>query len=205
MRFRRGVAPAAILVAMLAGQASADLLISNLPGNDGSQSAGLQNGRIKAMGFTMPAGQDYFLDSADVRLEIGGLAVDPLVRIFNDVGGAPTSELVELQDPALGVGIDTYSFTPSSPFVLEAGQTYWLVVYNTGGDNLNWKASSPSETPTGLASHAGSLFSTSAGPNPPTGSSSILTSYAIQGTAVPAPAALSVLALGGLACARRRR
>lgn len=205
MRFRRGVAPAAILVAMLAGQASADLLISNLPGNDGSQSAGLQGGRIKAMGFTMPAGQDYFLDSADIRLNITGSAVDPLVRIFDDVGGTPTNELAELQDPALGIGVDTYSFTAAAPLVLEAGQTYWLVVYNVGGDSLDWKASSPSETPTGLASHAGSLFSTTTGPNPPTGSSSILTSYAIQGTAVPAPAALSVLALGGVACARRRR
>lgn len=205
MRFRRGVAPAAVVVAMLAGQASADVLITNLPGNDGSQSAALQGGRIKAMGFTMPAGQDYFLDSADVRLNVTGPGVDPLVRIFDDAGGVPVSELAELQDPALSVGIDTYSFTPSSPFILEAGQTYWLVVYNAGGDGLDWKASSPGETPTGLASHAGSLFSTTSGPNPPTGTSSILTSYAIQGTVVPAPAALSMLALGGLACARRRR
>lgn len=206
MQFRRGVAPAAIIVALLAGQASADILISNLPGNDGSQSAALEGGRIKAMGFTMPAGVDYFLDSADVRLRVDGLEVDPLVRIFSDSGGLPSTSLAELNDPTISsIGIETYSFTPGAPLVLEAGATYWLVVYNEGGSSIDWMASSPSQTPTGLASHAGSLFSTGTGPNPPTGSSSILTSYAIMATPVPAPGALALAALGGVFAARRRR
>ncbi|MFG0284730.1 MAG: choice-of-anchor R domain-containing protein [Phycisphaerales bacterium JB039] len=199
-------APAACVIALVAGTASADELISNLPGNDGSQSASLQTGRIKAMGFTMPAGLDYFLDSADLRLNITGLGVDPLIRIFDDVGGLPTNELVELVDPPIGAtGIETYSFTTPGPFVLEAGKTYWVVAYNIGADSIDWKASSPSQTPTGLATHAGSLFSTTTGPLPPTGTSSILCSYAIQGTAVPAPGALALAGLGGLLAARRRR
>jgi len=180
--FSPRAAAAASVIALVAGAASADELISNLPGNDGSQSASLQDGRIKAMGFTMPAGDDYTLDSVDIRLDITG-DVDPLVRIFDDVGGVPTTELVELVDPpVIGIGIDTYSFTPPAAFPLEGGQTYWIVVYNVGAGDMDWKASSPGVTPTGIATHAGGYFSTTSGPLPPTTSSSILNSYGVQGT-----------------------
>ena len=46
-------------------------LISNLPGNDASQSADLDNLRNKGMGFTMPA-TDYNLDNVTLRLETFG-------------------------------------------------------------------------------------------------------------------------------------
>ncbi|MFG0284731.1 MAG: choice-of-anchor R domain-containing protein [Phycisphaerales bacterium JB039] len=183
--FHRAAAAAGALT-VVAATAGADEIISNLPGNDGSQSAALEGGRIKAMGFTMPAGEDYNLDSVDVRLDVTG-DVDPLVRIFSDSGGVPTTELAELVDPAvIGVGIETYSFTPPATLALEGGQTYWIVVYNIGAGSIDWKASSPGIIPTGIATHAGGYFSTTSGPLPPTTSSTILNSYGVQATPVSA-------------------
>ncbi len=52
-----------------------------------------------------------------------------------------------------------------------------------GAAAYDWKASSPAETPTGLASHLGSLFDAN-GP-PPTSNSSILCSYSVTATLVP--------------------
>lgn len=179
MRMR--VALAALIA--LGGGAWADDIIGNLPGNNATQSAALQNGRIKAMGFTMP-GQDYTLDRVTLSLNVTGLTVDPLVRIFDDGGGFPGNLVAELADPPItSTGIAEYPFSPTSPVTLEAGKTYWVVVYNVGGDSMDWKASSPSQIPTGVATHAGALFSTTSGPNPPTsGASSIMNSYLVQGT-----------------------
>lgn len=175
----RGAAAAAI-IAGLAAPAIAEEIISNLPGNDGTQSASLEGGRIKAMGFTLPAGPDLTFERAEVRLDVSNLEIDPLVRIYEDAAGVPGEFLLELTDPAfIELGIQTYSFTPPAPLVLEAGRSYWLVVYNNGAPGMDWKASSPAQTPSGIASHYGSLFSTATGPNPPTASSTILNSYAI--------------------------
>jgi len=113
--------------------------------------------------------------------------------------------LTTLDNPAFGaVGIANYDFTPSGSFTLLANTTYWLVASGTvNGDRYDWKASSPGVTPTGLATHAGATFGTAG--LPPTGTSSILNSYALNGSLVPTPAALALIGLGGLARSRRRR
>ncbi|MBX3365159.1 MAG: hypothetical protein KF866_10365 [Phycisphaeraceae bacterium] len=174
-----------LVLACLAGvpcAASADILISNLPGNDATQSAALEGGRIKAMGFTIPSGDDYLLTSVTVRLDVTNLGAMPLVRIFDNVGSLPTNQLAVLDVPPItSTGIADYVCTPSTPFTLEAGRTYWLVVWNSGTASIHWKASSPIQLPTGIASHFGSLFSTNTGPNPPASNSSIINSYQIDG------------------------
>ncbi len=177
----RGVAGVVCLVGALGVvEARADVLISNMPGNDGTQSAALQGGRIKAMGFTMP-GDSAELGTVTLRLDLTSTGVVPLVRIFDDAFGVPGAELLTLDNPAtINIGTDNYEFTPPSPFTLQANTTYWLVVYNTGATSLSWRANSPAIIPTGLATHAGSLFSTNTGPLPPVGSSTILNSYEIS-------------------------
>lgn len=198
-----GLPAAALVLAFGVGHANAqDVLISNLPGNDATQSASLGDGRIKGMGFTMPSQSSSLVD-VTLRMNITGLDVDPLVRIFDDVGGVPSNELLTLENPSITeTGIHNLTFLPPSSFTLAADTTYWLVVYSEGADRPHWMGSSPAETPTGLATHAGSTFSASGGPNPPTGSSGILNSYEVR---IPAPASVALLGLAGLVGVRRRR
>lgn len=176
-------------------------IISNHPGNDGSQTAGINDGtRTKGVGFAMPGGSDYTLDAVTLRLDITSVDTVPLVEIFSDAGGAPGASLTTLMNPgSFGLGIDDYAFTPTSSFTLEADQSYWVVASSTLG-TYSWKASSPSVTPTGLATHLGATF----GAYPPVGSSSILTTYFVDATVVPAPGSLALLGLAGLAVRRRR-
>ena len=175
----------ALALACCAGMAKADLIIGNMPGNDATQSASLQAGRIKGMAFTMPVGGgDYTLDNVVLRLNLTTTGVIPLVRIFDDVGGLPVNSLVTLDNPPITTtGIQSLTFTPPGPFVLADGVKYWIVVYNVGAVSMDWKASSPVQTPTGLAMHSGSLFSTTGGPNPPNAVSAIINNYEVNGTA----------------------
>ena len=179
----------AIAVALWSSPASADVLISNLPGTDNTYtSINGAGGSLdsKAAGFIMPAGTDYNLDHVTLRLRIQDAANDPSVAIWSDSSGTPGSVLITLTDPVFTVGvIADYEFTPPSPFTLQASQTYWIVVYNesTGSDSFHWMASSPGQTPTGLATSAGYLFDY--GPPPPVSPSSTINSYQVDGTLVP--------------------
>lgn len=167
------------VVGLAAGAASGDVLIGNMPGDDGGRSTFLENGRIKAMGFTAGS-ESVWLEAVRLRLEITGTDVVPLVRVFADADGAPADLLMTLINPMVfGVGIENYDFITVSPLLLEAGETYWVVVYNTGGSSLSWMASSPPVIPEGDAIHAGSLYSSLAGPNPPVLPSPTLNSYEV--------------------------
>lgn len=189
-----------------APSASADLLISNLPGNDGTQTAGIDTLRCKGMGFTMPGGLGYYLDSATLRLRTYSANTIPVIQIWSDSGGVPGAPLITLDNPVFNPsGIANYDFTPGVTFTLEADTAYWLVASGAaGGTAYDWMASIPAQTPTGLATHSGCMWGTTG--VPPNLQSSILVSYELHGTPVPAPAAGLVLAgLGGLGLRRRRR
>lgn len=194
----------------VASTASAGVIISNLNGNDGTQSAGIDDVRNKGMGFSMAAGSDYSLDFVTLRLDITGTPgdVDPIVQIWSDVGGSPGAALTTLADPMFSAtGINNYAFTTTGPFTLLADTTYWLVVSGAvGTSGFDWKASSPAVTPTGIATHFGSKFDTN-GP-PPTNDSSILNSYSINATeiaGVPVPGSVALLGIGLAGIGYRRR
>jgi hypothetical protein len=176
-----------VILACLAAQPlrAQTVLISNLPGNDASQSADLDELRNKGMGFTMPAGPNYILNHVTLRLETFG-AVQPIVELWTNVGGVPGAPIETLTNPTFNPsGIASYDFTsPSGTTILTAGTGYWIVAYGVAGAaQYDWKASSPAQTPTGLATHLGSLFDTN-GP-PPTTNSTIICSYSVTGTQVP--------------------
>ena len=159
-------------------------LISNLPGNDGTQSASLSDLRVKAMGFTMPAGDDYMLDYVTLRLETTGAVPAPIVEIWTNSSGQLGSLVETLTNPTFAAsGIAEYDFA-SVGATLTAGAGYWIVAYGpAGAPTYSWKASLPAELPTGLATHLGALWGT--GGPPPTGGSSIVCSYSVTGTQVP--------------------
>lgn len=100
----------------------AEVLISNLPGNDGDSTfINALNGTIgsldsKAAGFLMPA-TDYALISLVLRLDIQDPLNDPVVEIYYDVAGQPNGPLHSVRGK-------TYS--------------YWIVVWNasTGTDSF---------------------------------------------------------------------
>lgn len=191
-----------VAFAVVGAVASADIIISNLPGNDGSQTAGINGGsRTKGMGFTMPAGTDYFLDNVIARLDITALGVIPVFEVFSDSSGSPGVLLTTLNNPAFpSLGIANFSFTPSGSFTLVGGRSYWIIA-SSANQVYDWKTSSPFQTPTGIATHLGATF----GQYVPMTTSSFLTSYEINGTVVPAPGAMAILSLGGLLAIRRRR
>ena len=178
-------AAVAVAVCLIAPPAYAQtVLISNLPGNDGTQSAALSDLRVKAMGFTMPAGDDYTLDHVTLRLDTVGAGTSPIVELWTNSGGQLGTLVETLANPTFTTaGIVEYDFT-SSGSTLTAGAGYWILAYGVAGaPGYDWKANSPAQTPTGVATHLGALFGTS-GP-PPTGSSSILCSYSVTATMVP--------------------
>jgi hypothetical protein len=179
--------------------ANAFTLIGNYPPtNDGTQSATLNDLRVKAMAFTMP-GTTYALQDVTLRLR-SSLGASPLVTIRG--GGAnPGGVLATLTGGPVGA-LGDYTYTPTSALTLLAGQQYWLVVGGAGSTgSVDWMASSPGITPTGLATHSGNLFTTNGGTSWTT--SSIVNTYQVN--AVPEPATLAALGVGALALIRRRR
>ncbi|MCC5787624.1 MAG: trypsin-like peptidase domain-containing protein [Phycisphaerales bacterium] len=166
-------------------------LISNLPGNDDTGSVNLGNGRIKGMGFTMPADENYLLEGVKLRLNVGSSDVTPLVRLFDDDDGVPGDELLTFNNPPLTTGTATHTFSTNMPFVLDADETYWVVAYKSDGlGRLDWLASDPAVTPVGEATDAGSVWSGSAGPGAPTDPSAFLNSYAMVGRPIAGNAAI---------------
>lgn len=188
---------ATLAMAMIAGSACADVIISNIADADNSGTrfgpVGVSTTIYKAGGFMMGA-QDFQLDS--VAIDISDILVtgDLDVSLYSDAGGAPGSQLVALSSPTIGPD-GVYTMTPNSAFTLEANTSYWVYVNNPGTADFLWDASNA--TPTGA--HA-----TSIGYHFNGGVSSFMNKFEVNGS-IPAPA--SALALGalGLATTRRRR
>jgi hypothetical protein len=184
----------------LSGAARADVILSNLPGNDRSTTfingpRGGFDGVIpfgsKAAGFTMTTSSDFLLDEVQLRLLFVSANSVPVVALYNtNALGNPGTPLITLTNPpVLPVGaITTFSFLPPAPFTLAAGSTYWIVVSNaaTVPDSFLWEANAPSIRPTGLATSAGYRFNN--GPPPPVSASSTFNSFAVLATAlIPEP------------------
>jgi uncharacterized repeat protein (TIGR01451 family) len=174
-----------VLACAIAQPAAAQVtLISNLDGNDATQSFGLDDSRNKGMGFTMPAGDDYTLEYITLRLETAS-GIAPIVELWTDAAGVPGAVIETLSNPSFAPsGIANYDFT-STGTTLTAGASYWVVAYGPAGvATYSWKGSSPAQFPSGIASHLGATFDTN-GP-PPTSTSSIINSYSVTASLVAA-------------------
>lgn len=196
-------------IALAASAASADIVLGNLPQtNDTGTTADVDNLRRKALSFAMPAGSDYNITSITLRL---GNYITPadvaVLEIRNHTGSTTAPGLTVVGSfiaPASGSAtIASFVFAPSGTVTLQAGTSYWI--YLSGADpvtSFDWRGSSPSITPTGIATYGGqSLFTTNGGTS--WTSSATINSFLIEGTIVPAPAAAGFLLLAG--AFRRRR
>ncbi|WP_155726588.1 choice-of-anchor R domain-containing protein [Microcystis aeruginosa] len=180
-------------------------MIGNLPQTNDNAASDLDTTTIKALAFTLPAGNNYSLDNVILRLENYETGDAPLVQIRNDVGGSDpgSTVLANFTNPTpQGVGVFNYTFTPTSPFTFAAVTKYWLYVTSTSG-NFVWRGSNPSITPTGIATSSGARFSNNSGAS--FNNSSIFNSFQINATEItgpvartPEPSAIAALSLFGL-------
>lgn len=196
--------------------ARADVIITNYPpanDNDGSTIAAFPGNYSKAAGFTMPAGLPYSLDSVTLRLGRNDINAVMQLDLFGDIGGNPGGPvLVSFTIPAFPLGIHDVTFTPAVPFTLQPLTTYWLAATGSSptANGIEWFASYPGITPTGIATSAGYRFDNT-GVYPPLGSSGVFNTFQVNGTpVVPEPSTLALLGMGSIAllgwarCSRRR-
>ena len=165
--------------------ARAGVIIGNYPAGNGINALGLGAGSTASVGFTMPTGPSYVLDSATLRL-FNITDPSPLqLALFASGPGGPTGPaLVNFSAVTIPSAITDVTSTPTSAFVLQPSTTYWLTLTGTqnDGEALWWAADLPGVTPTGIATavpNAGPLFT-----------------YRIEGQAVPEPASLWLLGAG---------
>lgn len=204
IRSSLGLGAAAALT--LAAASRGDVILGNYPpANDLTQSAALSNLRVKAMSFTMPAGLGYRLDSVTLRLGNYDPGDTVVAEIRGDNAGVPGGVVASIvMPPGVGVPNTDYTGTPAAPTTLSPSTTYWIWVAGiVGGGTFDWKASSPGIVPTGAATFGLNRFSTNGGTT--FTASTIISTLRIEGTLVPAPGAAGLLALAGVAAARRRR
>ena len=179
-------------LALGAASVRADVILSTLPQtNDAIASATLGPLRIKALAFTLP-GEDYTLDSVVLRLQLdtfGRPLTAPILTAARRLGQPRHPGLHRVSTfsiPTLVGGINNFTFTPTGPFTLLADEKYWLALssaadFDTSG--LNWLASNPPVTPTGVATLSGNRFTSDGGAN--WGASTTVNSFTINGTVVP--------------------
>jgi hypothetical protein len=200
------------------GVARGDFIISNYPAGNSLGEVGFIQGASVEVGFSMPSGAAYALDSVTLRL-VGLLAPSPSqVALFADNQGAPVGPaLVTFNSVTIPSTTETdITVTPTTPFVLLPGKTYWLGITSTvpNGGYLIWSAARPGVAPTGIASQVVNnqygpgtyLFGTDyPGTNGGTGSENL--TYRVEGHAVPEPSAVVLLGTGlvALAIAGRRK
>ena len=169
---------AASSLLLIAQSSEAISLIGNLSStNDG------RNGTIsptlpqqRAVGFTLPTGTDYTLNSISLRLQnynttAGDIA---LLQIYRDITGGssvdPTTAALEsvafLNPLSSSDAAATFQFDPTiTTFTFLANTKYWLLVDATAGDNFQWRGDNSTIptvdnvnggiTPTGVATLAG--------------------------------------------------
>ncbi|MCC5787731.1 MAG: trypsin-like peptidase domain-containing protein [Phycisphaerales bacterium] len=184
--FSGGVFSPRVFNGSLIYEAAGGAVVSNMFGNDAT-STFMSGNNIKAMGFTVPqALTDHRLDRVVLRIDNATAGAVARARIYTDNNGGPGTLVTTLASPSLTSQRTNYSFLPGSAGVtLASGETYWLVVDNTGTGDFSWMANSPGIIPTGNGQHAGALFSTSA-PTPPSSSdtSTFFNTYAVFATPV---------------------
>lgn len=156
-----------------------------------------------AAGFRLPAGDNYLLDSATLRLQFDVGTASIAVQLFADGGAGPVGPaLLTFSNPALSFDsmFHDVTFTSTSPFTLLANTSYWIIPQSThspGGSTL-WSAGEPALTQfTGIGTSIGYLDGQSF---PPT---QVITPYAptyrVDGTStsnIPEPTTLATLGLG---------
>lgn len=202
----------AMTLALAAGAsvASADIILGNYPPtNDTGTTAQVTNLRQKALSFAMPAGSAYDITSITLRLgnyiTPGDIAILEIRDHTGSITAPGTTVIGSFTAPGSAAGtISDFIFTPVGTITLQPATSYWITLYGAASpSSFDWRGSSPSVVPTGIAAYGGqSLFTTNAGST--WTNSATINTFVIEGV-IPAPATAGLLVLAGLAASRRRR
>ncbi len=165
---------------------------------------------VKAVGFTLPTGDNYTLDGIALRLQNYNTTADGdtlLLQIYKDTAktstnptGATLESLLFINPSSNSNTSASFTFMPQSTYTFLADTRYWLQLKVTAGNNVIWRANNPSVIPTGVATSNGYRFGNTGAAA--TVNSSILNSFDIQATvATPVPfdfdPSFGVAVLGG--------
>jgi hypothetical protein len=206
-----GVVASLVSILALSHPAKAITLFGNYSStNDGgSTPTTLSTSASKAIGFTLPVGTNYTLDSIFLRLRnynttpAGGNDVAQL-KIYKDSAKTSTSPIgTTLESLTFNKPSSTsntarnFTFTPTTNFTFLANTRYWLLVTASSGNNFHWTLNNPGVQPTGIRglisngykfSSNGSTYNNTTIPN----------SFQINATPVPfesnaAPAGMAIV------------
>jgi hypothetical protein len=155
----------------------------------------LQNADQKAVGFTLPVGSDYTLNSITLRLAnyntTDGDAA--LLQIFADAprtsanpNGAILQSVVFNNPTSNSNLFGNFVFTPQTPFTFLANTRYWLLVDRTAGD-FDWYGNfGPSLLPTSTLGIVSNRYQLSNNDGFTYGNNTFFNSFQIDGTEVTA-------------------
>ncbi len=152
----------ALLTSILAISNPADAisLIGNYSSTNDNLFSGINVSSQKAVGFTLPTGSDYTLDSITLRLQnyntsAGDVALLQIYQDLNKTSTNPNSAVIQssllFTNPSSSSNTtNNFTFIPTSTFTFLANTRYWLLVDVTAG-SYAWTANNPVITPTGIS------------------------------------------------------
>ncbi len=192
-----------------AGTVSADVILSNLPGNPSGTGSNLGLGtdladRTKAVGLTMGA-QSLEFESMVALISNAGATADLFGGIYDSSGGNPGSLLAAFSTVSVagGSASQEIALTIAGGFTLQANTSYWFLLDGPSVSNsLLWDSLTPNASPTATGvTFDGYRFSSNGGGT--WANSTIFNGVTIN--VVPAPGVAGLFGLAGLAASRRRR
>lgn len=195
---------------LLVGSATADTILSNLPGTGSGTGTNLGMGtdladRTKGVGLTMGATN---MDFQSMVALLSNTTPDSTLSggIYSSVSNNPGVLLAAFAPVAVpaNTAVGPISITTAAPFTLQANTSYWFVLDGPATTNsLLWQSLTPNTAPTAAVGYTfvGYRFSSNGGTT--WGSSTIYNGMSINAL-VPEPMSLGMLALVGVFSLRRR-
>ncbi len=156
-----GVAALLISALVAANPADAISLIGNYSSTNALDGYGISSTQQKAVGFTLPTGNPYRLNSIKLQLQnystsAGDVALLQIYRDSAKTSSNPngtTLEPVTFTNPTSSSNaLGDFIFTPTSTFTFLPDTRYWLLVdFGASSGNYIWRGNNPAIPPTGIS------------------------------------------------------
>ena len=216
-----GSSLALLLSLSLGQQASANTLVSNLPGTttSGFEPSVKPDQWVGSSFKTGSASYGYTLDSVTLLFQQMNLNTNLFVRLYSDNSGSISSLITSFTNPgSITTNAANNTFTLTTPQTLAANTTYWLVAgISSGSGEYRWRSTtSPDQTGfTGWSIGDNSLYTSDQGGIWNSFTPFKAFQFSVNGTEnspptpptnIPEPgSAVALLGLGGLGLASRMK